>query len=118
MDVETEKTIDEVIIETKRAVEQKADALFLMTTADYSIEKFLNIAREVKTYLPKDMMFIANIGDFDSSVAWQLKDVGFTGVYHIVRLDEGISTDLQVEQRIKTLDAIKDAGLDLMTGDN
>lgn len=114
VDVETEKTIDEVIIEAKRAVEQKADALFLMTTADYSIEKFLNIAREVKTYLPKEMMFIANIGDFDSSIARQLKDVGFTGVYHIVRLDEGISTDLQVDQRIKTLNAIKDAGLDLI----
>lgn len=75
------------------------DALFLMTTADYDFEKYLEISREVKKLLPEDTMFIANIGDFDETGAKKLKEAGFTGAYHIVRLNEGIDTNLPVEQR-------------------
>ena len=51
--------------------------------------------------------------DFDLSYAQQLKSAGFTGAYHIVRLREGVDTDISPEQRIKTLHAIVDAGLRL-----
>lgn len=110
----SEKTIEEILQQAKWTVEENADALFLMTTADYSIEKFLETAREVKKLLPDEMMFIANIGDFNEDTAVRLKEAGFTGVYHIVRMNEGIDTDLPVEKRIATLDAIKKAGLELI----
>lgn len=110
----SEKTTEEILQQAKWTVEEKADALFLMTTADYSIEKFLQTAREVKKLLPDEMMFIANIGDFNEDTAVRLKEAGFTGVYHIVRMNEGIDTDLPVEKRIATLDAIKKAGLELI----
>lgn len=110
----TEKSLEEILEQAAWTVEEKADALFLMTTADYSPEKFLHVAAEVKKLLPKDMMFIANIGDFDEVMARRLKEVGFTGVYHIVRMNEGIDTDLPIEQRIATLDALKKAGLELI----
>lgn len=110
---ETEKTREEVLDETKQAVEEGVDALFLMTTADYDFEKYLEISREVKKLLPEDTMFIANIGDFDETGAKKLKEAGFTGAYHIVRLNEGIDTNLPVEQRERTLDAIQKAGLEL-----
>lgn len=110
----SEKTTEEILQQAKWTVEEKADALFLMTTADYSIEKFLQTAREVKKLLPDEMMFIANIGDFSEDTAVRLKEAGFTGVYHIVRMNEGIDTDLPVEKRIATLDAIKKAGLELI----
>lgn len=111
---ETEKTREEVLDETKQAVEEGVDALFLMTTADYDFEKYLEISREVKKLLPEDIMFIANIGDFDETGAKKLKEAGFTGAYHIVRLNEGIDTNLPVEQRERTLDAIRKAGLELI----
>lgn len=111
---QTEKTLDEILAEAAKAVEEKADALFLMTTADYCIEKFLQISNEVKKLLPEDMMFIANIGDFDEATAKKLKEAGYTGVYHIVRMNEGIDTALPVSQRIATLDAVKSAGLELI----
>lgn len=111
---ETEKTKEEILTEAQRVVEERADALFLMTTADYSVEKYLSIARKVKKILPEDMMFIANIGDFDIETAKQLKEAGFTGVYHIVRLGEGEDTSLPVAQRIATLDAVIAAGLSLI----
>lgn len=110
----TEKSLHEILNETNKAVAEKADALFLMTTADYSKEKFLDISRQVKKQLSEHMMFIANIGDFGPDMAKQLKDAGYTGVYHIVRLNEGIDTALSTEERIQTLDAIREAGLELI----
>lgn len=111
---ETEKSMDEVVEEAKRALEQNIDALFLMTTADYDIEKYLQISKEVKKRMPPEVMLVANIGDFDLETAKRLKEAGFTGVYHIVRLNEGIDTALDPAQRIRTLDAVRDAGLELV----
>lgn len=114
VETETEKELDEILEEAKRAVEERVDALFLMTTADYDFGRFLEIGREVRKLLPDDVMLVANIGDFDDAQAVMLKEAGFTGVYHIVRLNEGTDTDIPKEQRIRTLDAVKDAGLELI----
>lgn len=114
LDVEMEASKEEVIEQVKKAVEEKVDALFLMTTADYSLDKFADMASAVKEYLPEDMMFIANTGDFDEEGAKKLKKAGFTGAYHIVRLGEGEDTDLPVKNRLQTLNAIKAVGLDLI----
>ncbi|TWH48712.1 radical SAM protein [Sporomusa sp. KB1] len=99
--------------EVDKLIEANIDDLFLMTTADYPIDDFLAIAEKVKKKLPPTIKFVANIGDFDVNIALKLKQVGFTGVYHIHRLKEGIDTDIEPETRIKTLDAIVTAGLDL-----
>ena len=114
VEAETDKSREDILEEVKRAVEEKPDALFLMTTADYDQDKYLEIAREVKQLLPEQMMFVANIGDFGIETAEKLKEAGFTGVYHIVRLNEGIDTDLTPDQRIETLNAVRKAGLELI----
>ncbi|MEG0693146.1 MAG: radical SAM protein [Oscillospiraceae bacterium] len=111
---ETYKGITDILAEAKTVIEQKADALFLMTTADFSIEKFLQIGAEVKALMPEHMKLVANIGDFDLDTAKRLRATGFTSVYHIVRLNEGIDTDIPVQTRIHTLDAIKAVGLEVI----
>lgn len=108
-----EKKLDDVIEQVKSIDLNLLSALFLMTTADYSVEKFLQIGSEVKKLLPEPVTLVANIGDFDVSTAHKLKDAGFGAVYHIVRLREGVDTDIEKETRLKTLDAICTAGLDL-----
>lgn len=110
----TEKSREDILDEVRRAVEEKPDALFLMTTADYDQNKYMEIAKEVKNLLPSQMMFVANIGDFGIETARKLKEAGFTGVYHIVRLNEGTDTDITPDRRIKTLNAVREAGLDLI----
>ena len=92
---------------------QGIDELFLMTTANYPQEDFLAYARRVRAHIPDGMRFVANVGDFGAEYARRLRDAGFTGVYHICRLGEGRDTKLPVEQRIRTLDAVRDAGLEL-----
>ena len=89
------------------------DDFFLMTTADYPTDLFLKTAKELKPLLKPGQRFVANIGDFDFGVAESLKETGFTGVYHINRLREGVDTLIPTENREKTIDALLKAGLEL-----
>lgn len=112
-DIERVKSIDEVLIDTKVFLENGLDELFLMTTADFNQDLFLQYVKEVKKILPSKMNFVANIGDFDVEYALHLKELGVTGVYHICRLNEGEDTCINLDTRIKTLDAIKESGMEL-----
>ncbi|MDR3219487.1 MAG: radical SAM protein [Dysgonamonadaceae bacterium] len=105
------KSIDEIKEGVKQLVADRANDIFLMTTADYSIDDFIAVGKAVRGYIPPEIRFVANIGDFDLPTARKLKDAGFTGAYHIVRMREEIDTGAPVAQRVKTLDAIRDAGL-------
>ena len=107
------KSINEVVEQAKELVHQGVDDIFLMTTADFSQQEFLEYGKAVKDILPSDVRLVANIGDFSLEYAQKLKAVGFTGVYHICRLGEGIDTKVQPETRIAALDSIKKAGLGL-----
>jgi len=113
VDTRSEKEMAQVVSEAKVIAEKNIDALFLMTTAGYDKEKFISIGEAVREILPDAMPLVANIGDFDRDYAGRLKTAGFSGAYHIVRLREGIDTDITKETRIATLDAISTAGLEL-----
>jgi biotin synthase len=107
---------DEAAVEyAVRFEDNGANAIYMMTTAIFSFEKFLEISREVRKKLKPETIMIANIGDQDLKNAIKLKEIGFTGVYHVVRLREGIDTGLSVEQRIRSMNRFKEAGLKLGT---
>jgi biotin synthase len=110
---EFEKSLEQVVDETKEIIKEPIDALFLMTTADYDRDKFLEIGKNVKRVLGSPIDLVANVGDFDLTYAERLKAAGFNAVYHICRLREGIDTNLNKEDRISTLEAVKNAGLEL-----
>ena len=93
-------------------VKQGADELFLMTTVNYTNSNFLDYAAKVRRHLPDGMRFVANVGDFDLNFARELRKVGFTGVYHVCRLREGVDNDLTLAQRERSLDAACEAGLE------
>lgn len=107
------KDTDTIINESINLTKEGIDDLFLMTTADYDINRFIEIGKKVRNVIPSNTRLVANIGDFDLDTAKELKNVGFTGAYHICRLNEGIDTEVKPETRIKTLDNIVKAGLEL-----
>ncbi|SHJ92564.1 radical SAM protein [Desulforamulus aeronauticus] len=107
------KKIDEILSELELLVANNIHDFFLMTTADYPVNAFMDIAKTVRKNLPDHIRFVANIGDFNYETAKKLKEIGFTGAYHIHRLREGIDTTIRPEIRINTLNAIRDAGLEL-----
>jgi len=105
--VETAENIADVLIR------QGTDELFLMTTANYTNSDFLDYAAKVYRHVPEGMRFVANVGDFDLEYAKELRKVGFTGVYHVCRLREGVDNDLSVERRVRSIEAACQAGLEL-----
>ena len=96
-----------------RLVHAGTNDVFLMTTADYPFSEYLEIGRAVSAVLPRQIRLVANIGDFSSVQARQLRQAGFTGAYHIRRLREGIDTDITPERRQETIENIQAAGLEL-----
>ncbi len=109
----TEKSKEDVLALVRQTVDAQVDAVFLMTTADYPLAQYLSIVREARSIVPRHVKIIANIGDFTVKEAHQLKEAGVNGVYHIVRLREGIDTALDVATREQTLDALQQVGLEL-----
>lgn len=107
------KKAQEVVDEIKRIEQQKVDDIFLMTTADYPFEDYLEVVSTVKPLLDPHVRLVANIGDFNEEQALLLKKAGLTGAYHVNRLREGIDTSIDVPTRLKTLDIIKRTGLEL-----
>lgn len=88
-----------------------ANAIFLMATGDYSFGKYIEISREVRSRLKLDSVMIANIGDFGQAEGKRLKEAGYTGIYHAVRMGEGRDTKISPETRLNTIKAARDAGL-------
>ncbi len=104
---------EDIIYNVKQLIKDGANEIFLMSTADINKNYFLEIAKQVRSVMPEHMKLVANTGDFDLDYAKEMVNAGFTGVYHICRLNEGVDTDCSLADRIATLDAIKEANLEL-----
>jgi len=104
---------EEVMKRAKDFERAGANAIFLMSTADYNLDRFLSMGRKVRDALEENMPLVANVGDFGSSEASELLDAGFTAIYHVKRLKEGIDTAIDPKDRVRTIGAARKAGLDL-----
>lgn len=113
MDSEWRKDISTLKQEVQNLQAHDFNDLFLMATADYPMDSFMELGREVKPLLQPWHRLVANIGDFDMEIAGELKKNGFTGVYHINRLREGTDTLAMPADREKTIDAVQNSGLEL-----
>jgi biotin synthase len=106
-ELSTEETVQSAL----SAEADGANAVFLMTTHDYPFSKYIEISKEVRSKLKPDTVMIANIGDFGYEEGNQLKEAGYTGIYHAVRMGEGRDTQIAPETRLNTMRAAHDAGL-------
>ncbi|MCP8306578.1 MAG: radical SAM protein [archaeon] len=106
-------SVEEVTMKINEYLKEGANTIFLMTTADYPFEEFIKVGKVVRDYIPDDMPLVANIGDFGAAEAHKLVEVGFTGFYHVVRLREGIDTEISVNERVHTIKSALKAGLQL-----
>jgi biotin synthase len=104
-------TIEEIIQMALRAEADKANALFFMTTHDYPFGEYIEISKEVRKKLKPETVMIANIGDFGNGEGRRLREAGYTGIYHAVRMGEGRETRIAPETRLETIKVAQDAGL-------
>lgn len=104
----------EVVVQAAQFCEdQGANGLYLMTTARYHPQKYLEVAHAVRQAISPEFPMVANIGDFDEEYARQLVEVGFCAIYHAIRLNEGKGTSFSPQRRIHTIEAAQKAGLRL-----
>lgn len=90
-------------------------AIYLMTTAMFDLGRFLELAAEVRRNLKPETVLVANVGDQAPEGARRLRDAGFAGVYHAVRLGEGVRTRIPPERRLESIRNFREAGLSVGT---
>ncbi len=110
-----ELSVEEVVKRSMEFENDGANAIYLMSTARYAFEKFIDISQEVRKSLRPDTILIANVDDFSEKQAFKLKDSGFSGIYHAVRMGEGKDTKIPPEKRIQTFKNARAAGLTIGT---
>jgi len=107
--------LEEIIERCDHFQRAGANAIYLMTTANFDFDEFLKIGREVRTALGPEVVLLANTGDFGREGAEELRQAGFQGIYHAVRLREGKVTLIKPEIRLRTIRAAQEAGLVIAT---
>lgn len=107
----TELTVQEAVDSAQVLQEAGCNAVYMMVTANYKFGKLLEMTQEVRANLQPGTMLIGNVPDQDADSARRLKDAGLNGVYHALRLREGIDTGLAPEARKASMRAFQEAGL-------
>lgn len=110
-----ETPLEDVLKYARTYEEQGANVILMLTTASFKFEKMLAITRAVRQVISPEMPLLANTGDFTLAQAKMLKEAGINGVYHAVRMGEGVFTEIPVETRMATIKAAQEAGLKLCT---
>ncbi|NJB68473.1 biotin synthase [Desulfobaculum xiamenense] len=104
-------TVEQAVEHATLLEEQGANAVYMMVTANYSFDEFCEVTTEVRRHLRPETVLIGNLGDQTSDTAPRLRDAGLDGVYHALRLREGIDTGIDPELRKQSIRAFQDAGL-------
>jgi biotin synthase len=111
----TELTADQAVAQARRFESEGANAIFVMTTAAWPLAATLEIAAELRRQLLPTTRLVANVGDQTAAGARQLREAGFVGVYHALRLREGIDSRLSPEERRRSIRHFQEAGLQVGT---
>ncbi len=102
-------SIEEILDWAKIGAENSADALNIMTTGTYPLQRLVEIGKILKKQV--DIPLVANTRDLNHKEGEKLLDAGFVGAYHALRLAEGRDTPFSPEKRIRTIQVLKDLGL-------
>lgn len=114
-DKASEISADEAVAAAKLFETNGANSVFVMTTAGYPLGKFLEISKEIRKNLKNETVLIANVGDQNLEQAQKIKDAGYQGVYHALRMREGTDTGIDPEKRKTSIRNFIDAGLKVGT---
>jgi biotin synthase len=108
---ETRISSEEAVTSAKQFEADGANAVFVMTTATYPFELFLEMSREIRRSLKPETTLVANIGDQSYANAQKVKETGYDGVYHALRLREGTDTSIPPKSRERSIRNFQEAGL-------
>ena len=107
--------VDEVARYARAFDEAGVHLVSLMATAALPFEAALDAVRAVRAAVSDDMPILANLGDVTAEQAAELRREGVQAAYHANRIGEGSVTRIAPETRRRTLRALQDAGLKIMS---
>jgi biotin synthase len=107
--------LDEVSNILTEINEEDLLGVFLMTMHNFDINYIVDVVKLARSIIHQSSQIWTNIGDITLKEAVRLKEAGVNGAYHVVRLREGEDTSLEPEDRMKTIEAIKESELTLYT---
>ena len=116
IDKPEELSPEEVVMKVKEFDDAGSNLICMMSTANYPFERYIEIVEEVRKAITPDKPLLANIGDFNTEQAKKLYDAGIHGAYHLIRIGEGKNIGLDTDLRIRTMDAMREAGIALCYG--
>jgi len=108
---ETHFTTEGAVAYAQQFEKDGANAVFIMTTAQYPFGLFLDVSQEIRRNLNPQTILIANVGDQSFAHARKMKDAGFAGVYHALRLREGTDSSISQDKRKESIRNFQEAGL-------
>ena len=109
---ETHVLSDDKIIElVKNVIKKGFTQITLRTTEFYDINKLCELGRRIRAEVPGDYMLTANTGEVTIDDANNLFYSGFTGMYHTLRLREGVDTPFDPKVRIDSINAAQKSKL-------
>jgi biotin synthase len=101
--------VEDIISWARLAESRNADALNIMTTGKYSLNRLIDIAKVLSKEV--SIPLVANTRDVTHQEGERLLEAGFVGAYHAVRLGEGRDTPFSIKKRLRTIRVFRDVGL-------
>jgi biotin synthase len=111
----TQLTVEQAVAHALQFEHDGANAIFVMSTAHFPFEQYIETAQAIRHALKPRTRMIANVGDQNDAAARALSESGFCGVYHALRLREGIDTKIDPRKRMASIKSFQDAGLKVGT---
>ena len=106
-----ELSMDEILKFAYTAAEEQVGYVLYLTTADYEFEKILEAVERTKEAIGKNYPVLTCTGDMTCEQFKQLKAAGANGIYHALRLGEGIDTTISPQTRKQTIEIAHSIGL-------
>lgn len=108
-------TDDQIIAKAMGYARSGARFIVVRTTEFYSLDKLEALARKIREHVPGGYELVLNIGEFNVRQAEVLSQAGVDGIYHALRLREGIDTPFNPQMRRDTLSSVHRSPLKLIS---
>jgi biotin synthase len=108
-------TDEEIKESIRRYVDGGAAYIVLRTTEFYDIDRLLSYIPQIRSEIPGDYVIVLNPGELTREETQKIYDNGVFGVYHALRIREGIDTPFDPLERLATMDNIQASPLHLIS---
>lgn len=110
---EKEYTLEEMIRQVRYYVEHGFHYILLRATEFYDPIALGKIMESIREAVPGEYDLGCNIGELEETDAEYMYECGGRIAYHCIRLREGIDTKFRVEDRVHTMEVIRDSRMKL-----